>query len=115
MDSKKRIIKLAVCYRLTESIIQISNNSLRYCDKFKWIHIWNELAPFTYQINWFKMSGYGKLQNDSDNQDDPDVDQSAQTNEIDDCVSYTSHDSNEESPLIGNIFAMIFQKIILNL
>ena len=55
------------------------------------------------------MSGYGKLQNDSDNQDDPDVDQSAQTNELDDCVSYTSHDSNEESPLIGNIFAMIFQ------
>ena len=58
------------------------------------------------------MSGYGKLQNDSDNQDDPDVDQSAQTNELDDCVSYTSHDSNEESPLIGNIFAMIIHYII---
>ena len=55
------------------------------------------------------MSGYGKLQNDSDNQDDPDVDQYAQTNELDDCVSYNSHDSNEESPLIGNIFAIIFQ------
>ena len=38
------------------------------------------MAPFTYPINWFKMAGYGKLQNDSDNQDDPDVDQSAQTN-----------------------------------
>ena len=61
------------------------------------------------------MSGYGKLQNDSDNQDDPDVDQSAQTNELDDCVSYTSHDSNEESPLIGNIFAMIIHYIILNI
>ena len=55
------------------------------------------------------MSGYGKLQNDSDHQDDPDVDQSAQTNELDECVSYTSHDSNEESTLKGNIFAMIFQ------
>ena len=50
------------------------------------------------------MSGYGNLQNDSENHDDPDVDQSAEINEQDDCVSYTSHDSNEESPLIGNIF-----------
>ena len=55
------------------------------------------------------MSGYSKLQNDSENQNDPDVDQSAEINALDDCVSYTSHDSNEESPLIGNIFAMIFQ------
>ena len=39
--------------------------------------------------------------------------QSAEINEQDDCVSYTSHDSNEESPLIGNIFAMIIQYIIL--
>ena len=55
------------------------------------------------------MSGYSKLQNDSENQNDPDVDQSAEINALDDCVSCTSHDSNEESPLIGNIFAMIFQ------
>ena len=48
------------------------------------------------------MSGYGNLQNDSENHD-PDVDQSAEINEQDDCVSYTCHDSNEESPLIGNI------------
>ena len=59
------------------------------------------------------MSGYGNLQNDSENHDDPDVDQSAEINEQDDCVSYTSHDSNEESPLIGNIFAMIIHYIIL--
>ena len=57
------------------------------------------------------MSGYRKLQNDSENQNDPDADQSAEINELDDCVSYTSHDSNEESPLIGNTFAMIFQKL----
>ena len=57
------------------------------------------------------MSAYSKLQNNSENQNDPDVDQSAEINELDDCVSYTSHDGNEESPLIGNIFAMIFQKL----
>ena len=60
------------------------------------------------------MSAYSKLQNNSENQNDPDVDQSAEINEQDDCVSYTSHDSNEESPLIGNIFAMVIQYIILN-
>ena len=59
------------------------------------------------------MSGYGNLQNDSENHDDPDVDQSAEINEQDDCASYASHDSNEESPLIGNIFAMIIHYIIL--
>ena len=59
------------------------------------------------------MSGYGNLQNDSENHDDPDVDQSTEINEQDDCASYASHDSNEESPLIGNIFAMIIQYIIL--
>ena len=59
------------------------------------------------------MSGYGNLQNNSENHEDPDVDQSAEINEQDDCVSYTSHDSNEESPLIGNIFAMIIHYIIL--
>ena len=58
------------------------------------------------------MSGYGNFQNDSENHDDPDVDQSAEINEQDDCVSYTSHDSNEESPLIGNIFAVIVQYIL---
>ena len=61
------------------------------------------------------MSGYGNLQNRSENHDDPDVDQSGEIHKQDDCVSYTSHDSNEESPLIGNIFAMIIHYIILNL